>query len=284
MPQLERLYRKELIETNKELERRRRVIGTGLGRQIQEGLLKAAHFSRIEFEGISDEVDKVRERLKQVKVIIDGQGLSFERLNELLMERNSLEKQLKLPTEEVNKLLEERVAILRRALPLGLPVELPSLGPAPGGRGILGGGGARKTIFGSTAQSAQMIKDAGKVGETIFDGWANVLTSNMNTAWAEIFGEANSLFEQLVNSMADLLVKDVFTGLLNFIAPAGGGILGFIGGLFGSGSPVTGGGITQTLDPGRAPGNQTIIIELGGMPLGQVVLEGNRQIQQRRLV
>ncbi|KKK69744.1 hypothetical protein LCGC14_2930960, partial [marine sediment metagenome] len=97
---------------------------------------------------------------------------------------------------------------------------------------------------------------------------------------AEIFGEANSLFEQLINSMADLLIKDVFSQLISFLP--GGGILSGVIDLFSS--PPTPSPITQTLDPGRAPGNQTIIIELGGMPLGQVVLEGNREIQERRLV
>ena len=75
--------------------------------------------------------------------------------------------------------------------------------------------------------------------------------------------------------MVDLLIKDVFSRLLGG-APVFGGVIGMfnaIGDLF-SGAPVTGGGGQQT----------NITIELGGMPLGQVVLEGNRQIQQRRLV
>ena len=108
------------------------------------------------------------------------------------------------------------------------------------------------------------------MGDTIFAGWANVLTSNMNTAWAEIFGEANSLFEQLINSMADLLVKSVFSGLLSLIP--GGGVLGFIGSLF-SGSDAPSGG-----------GQTTIIVELGGRPLGEMVLDGNKQSQRLRLV
>ena len=286
MPQLERLFREELIKTNEELEKRRRIIGTGLGRQIQEGLLKAAHLSRIEFEGVSDEVDNVRKRLKQVKVLIDGQGLSFEKLNELLMERKTLEEQLKLPVEEVNKLLEARLSIVREVVAAseGGLVALGAGTRTPGvGGGILGRQGrpGATSIFGAGAQSAQMIKDAGKVGETIFDGWANVLTSNMNTAWAEIFGEANSLFEQLINSMVDLLIKDVFTGLLNFIAPGGGGILGFIGGLFSSPTPSP---ITQTITgSSRTPGNQTIILQMGDRTMGEWVLEGNRVIQERRL-
>ena len=105
----------------------------------------------------------------------------------------------------------------------------------------------------------------------------------MNTAWAEIFGEANSLFEQLINSMTDLLVKSVFSQLIGLLP--GGGILSFVGSLFGGGggagqalSPIN-----QTLNPGRTPGNQTIILQMGDRTMGEWVLEGNRVIQERRL-
>ena len=145
--------------------------------------------------------------------------------------------------------------------------------------GITGTGAGREggygpaSIFGTGARGAgnQIIKDASKTGKTVFDNWSTILVSNMNTAWATIFGEANSLFEQLINSMADLLVKDIFSRLLAGTSMFGGisAMFGAIGGLFGGSS---------------APSGQPIVIEIGGMPLGQVVLEGNRQITQLRLV
>ena len=235
------------------------------------------------FKKINSEVDITRKRLKEIIGLIKTQGLTFEELHELIRERNSLEEQLKLPIIEVNELLETRLSISRqlvasseeflRASGSGFDIT-GAQGGRRGGRATGVGG-----IFGSVA-SKKMVEDAGKVGEQIFDGWANVLTSNMNTAWAEIFGEANSLFEQLVNSMADLLIKNVFSQLISFIP--GGGVLGFIGDLF-SNTP-TPSPITQTLNPGRTPGNQTIILQMGSTTLGEWVLEGNRQIQQRRLV
>jgi len=62
----------------------------------------------------------------------------------------------------------------------------------------------------------------------------------------------------------------VFSGLLSFLP--GGSIVGGIVSLFSGGA----GGATSP--------SQNITIEMGGMPLGQLVLEGNRQISQRRLV
>ena len=134
------------------------------------------------------------------------------------------------------------------------------------------GGGARTQGFlmENVFQPAKpkLLKDAKKIGDTIFDDWSNVLVSNMNTAWATIFGEANSLFEQLVNSMVDMLIKDLFVNLLTWLPS--GGVFGFLAKVI----PTSPGGGGQT----------NITIEMGGMPLGQVVLEGNRQISQRRMV
>ncbi len=221
---------------------------------------------------VNSQVDITSKRLEEVKNLILAEGLTFEKLHTLLRERKSLEEQLKLPIEEVNELLEIRLGIAQE-LVASSEVFLRASGTInnvsgaqAGTKGGLANAGGR--IFGGAA-SKTMIKDAGKVGETIFDGWANVLTSNMNTAWAEIFGEANSLFEQLINSMADLLVKSVFTGLLSFLP--GGGIISGIAGLFGGGAAPSG-------------GPTTIIVELGGRPLGEMVLDGNKQIQQLRLV
>ncbi len=107
------------------------------------------------------------------------------------------------------------------------------------------------------------------MGQSIFDNWANILVSNMNTAWITIFGEANSLFEQLINSMVNLMLTQLVTGLLSFI-PSGNIFTGILTDIFSPGAPSSGG--------------TNITIEMGGMPLGQVVLEGNRQISQRRLV
>jgi len=249
-----------------------------LGRDIQDNLKRGGLIAVETFKEVNNEVGEIKKNITKLKKDIEDWTGSIVIYNQMQSKLVTLEEQLKIPVNEVNELLKERIAIMKQTSAQGLAVVLPNIsGTFPGGRG--GGGKQGKpdasSIFGNRAQVGKMVKDADKVGATIFDGWANVLTSNMNTAWAEIFGEANSLFEQLVNSMVDLLVKNVFTGLLNF-ASAGfagpiGGIIGGISSLFGS--PVSSGG------------NQPLIVQvnLGGRILGQAVLEGNKQARQLRL-
>ncbi len=202
------------------------------------------------------EVEKIKQEIILTKGKLDLWTGSVEGYKELLKELVALQNQLKIDTIATGVALD---AISKQSMAASFR-----------------GGGARparglsfmRSVF--QPDKPELLKDAAEIGDTIFDGWASVLTSNMNTAWAEIFGEANSLFEQLINSMADLLIKDIFTSLLSFIP--GGGVLSGVIDLF-SGAPGKGGG-----------GQTNITIEMGGMPLGQIVLEGNRQIQQRRLV
>ena len=277
LPQFERQLRIEVQETN-----RIREEALELVQKMNNELLIQQRKQKpgTAFFTIS-EVDIIRDGIREITKEINSQGLSMERLQELLFVRKGLEERLKLPIIEVNELLKERVALLKEAIPSGQAIVLEPLGFAPGGRGIEGRQGkpAPSSIFGNAAQRGKILSDANKLGDTIFDGWANVLTSNMNTAWAEIFGEANSLFEQLINSMVDLLVKDVFANLLNF-ASGGfsggiGGIIGVIGGLF-SGAPVSIGG-------GGGTGTTTVILQMGDQTMGEWVLAGNKKIEQLRL-
>ena len=233
-----------------------------------------------DFKAINESVSRVLGEVEEIRININATKFaigewkgSIGGLLKLNAELLVLENKLKAPIVEVNEQLMVGVGLLKQQAVLLRATGAGMVGSLSGGRGIGGRQGRPEatSIFGAGAQSAQLVEDAAGIGETIFDGWASVLTSNMNTAWAEIFGEANSLFEQLVNSMADLLVKDVFASLFNF-ASAGftgpiGGLIGVIGGLFSSGSS----------------NDQPIIIEMGGMEIGRVVLEGNKQIQDRRL-
>ena len=65
---------------------------------------------------------------------------------------------------------------------------------------------------------------------------ARTLFNAFSTAWEDIFGEANSLFEQLMQNISlglfDLFTQDVSTSIFESLIP-GGGILSGIGDLFG---------------------------------------------------
>jgi hypothetical protein len=66
---------------------------------------------------------------------------------------------------------------------------------------------------------------------------ADTLQSEFSSAWQDIFGEANSLFEKLLMNIADKLaergIESLFGSLLNFIVPG----LGTAAGMAGSNSP-----------------------------------------------
>ena len=280
LPQLEREIRLEIEASN-----RARMEGLELAKKLNAEVFISQRQKKpgTGFFTIS-EVDIIRDGIREITKEINGQGLSMERLQELLFVRKGLEDRLKLPIEEVNNLLKERVAIIKETIAASgeALVAFGAGSRTPGvGEGIEGRQGrpGASTLFGNRAQVGKIVSQGKKIGDDIFDGWANVLTSNMNTAWAEIFGEANSLFEQLINSMTDLLVKSVFSQLIGLLP--GGGILSFVGSLFGGG----GGGAGQALSPIGGGGGQPLIVQvnLGGRIIGQAVLEGNKQIRQLRL-
>lgn len=66
---------------------------------------------------------------------------------------------------------------------------------------------------------------------------ASVFTSNMTQAWRNIFGEANSMFEQLMQSWAQMFFQQVGTSLI-------GSLTGGIGDIFGFSRAVSGGNAT----------------------------------------
>lgn len=91
---------------------------------------------------------------------------------------------------------------------------------------------------------------------------ADVLRSEFISAWQDIFGEANSLFEKLMMRFADNLLG----AGIDFLS---GGVLGFFGDLFSSNKAVS-------------PG--VINVNLGTETLARVVVKGNNEAQRLRLL
>jgi len=249
-----------------------------LGRDIQNNLKRGGLIAVETFKEVNSEVGEIKKKIVGLKKDIEDWTGSIIIYNQMQSQLVALEEQLKIPVNEVNELLKERNAIVKETIAAIEGDTGQAFQGARRGVGVLPVG-LVPVITKPALQKAE--KDMKGLGSTVFDGWANVLTSNMNTAWAEIFGEANSLFEQLINSMADLLVKSVFSGLLGLIP--GGGIIGFIGGLFSGGGGGGPGGLGfGAITPG---GGQPLIVQvqIGGRTVGQAVLEGNKQIRQLRL-
>jgi hypothetical protein len=72
------------------------------------------------------------------------------------------------------------------------------------------------------------------------------INEGFNKIWNDTFGEANSLFEQFLQGMTQALLTwveeqvatQIVTGLLGAISGGGGGLFGFLGGLFHQGGTV----------------------------------------------
>ena len=237
-------------ESNRLANIREQLIGKTT-KEIKE-LVLAERLNKTEIDAINKALS---EQLKMFPVLSTG-------YNQIKTTMQGLTDIFKIAREEVEKIV-TALSKVAGASHMFAGVGSEERGGAVGG-GAKSFGGA--TLFSPRKGGAQsaLIKDANKVGKTVFDNWSTILVSNMITAWATIFGEANSLFEQLINSMADLLVKGVFSELLSFIP--GGGIIGSIGNLF-SGS--------------ASPPNQKIVVQIGDVEMEEIYLRG-QQVSRRR--
>jgi hypothetical protein len=90
---------------------------------------------------------------------------------------------------------------------------------------------------------------------------ADILRGEFMSAWEDIFGEANSLFEKLMARFAD----NLFMAGIDFLSNVA---LGFFSGLFGEGS---------------SKNPQVINVNLGNETLERVVVKGNYEAQRLRL-
>ena len=89
--------------------------------------------------------------------------------------------------------------------------------------GELGGKPAGFDFFG---EEEEAMKKAEQDMQQFSQASANVFAQNMNQAWEGIFGEANSLFEQMVSAWGSMLFEKIGFGIFNMLF-GGIDILGF---------------------------------------------------------
>jgi hypothetical protein len=110
-----------------------------------------------------------------------------------------------------------------------------------------------------------VTEDFGKIAQ-LGTAAASVIGNSFTRMWENVFGEANSLFEQLVKTMvstaAGLGTQGLFTGLISSFVPGGSFISGFLGALGINAS-------RQNTPP------QTITIDLAGQKLNAFVKDAN---------
>ena len=132
--------------------------------------------------------------------------------------------------KDQNNELEKQVALWRKII---RPYEYSGMAPMrdrKGGRGkeISGGGGASMTnnMLEDQEQIKEQFRKAEQDMQQFSQASANVFAQNMNQAWESIFGEANSLFEQMVSAWGSMLFEKIGFGIFNMLF-GGIDILGF---------------------------------------------------------
>ena len=77
----------------------------------------------------------------------------------------------------------------------------------------------------------EQAKDAEQEMQQFSQASAYIFAQNMNEAWESIFGEANSMFEQMISAWGSMLFEKVGFGIFNMLF-GGIDILGFARGIF----------------------------------------------------
>jgi len=124
-------------------------------------------------------------------------------------------------------------------------------------------------------ESLEGIREMGDVFNAEVNAWETTFSSSMKSAWADAFGEANSLLEMFLNNFAAGLIdawaqmaaQKMATEVVPGLIDALGDIIGFIGG---------GGTAGRIRDP-------KIDIKIGDNQLAQSVYRVNNAIQRKAL-
>jgi hypothetical protein len=114
----------------------------------------------------------------------------------------------------------------------------------------------------SDTEIRQQYEEENRLLISNIEAAADVLRSEFISAWEDIFGEANSLFEKLMMRFTENLLTEG----INWLS---GGVFGFVGGLLGLDKPVT---------------PQVINVNMGNENVERVVVKGIKQAQQKRLL
>ena len=259
----EGMLNSQIKETNRLANIRESLIGKST-EEIKK-LVVAEQLNSTEIKTINKALDKQLKMFPvlsagwlQTKAAIDGLRDMFKRTRDEINKVTEAITGMNAELGKVPPLAESTLPLGRRATPKGIGLS-----------GQRGAGTPRSPV---TDAMKAGLRDVDKQGINIFKGWGNVLKSNLMQAWEDIFGEANSLFEQLIQNWGEQWAQFASDLLFNpntakdFLAGGGGGFS----------KPVGGGGDSTS--------RQTIIFQIGDMEMGRMHLEGQRIVAERRLI
>ena len=242
--------------------------------KVGEGTVKVIKDIIPPFDEASASIREMRDRLKEVKEEIEKQGDTSTTLAGLKKERDSLDahiktllgeqtSELKNQNTELEKLNKKRADFIFKSrgnitsmLGQGDKSNRPLTDTEKGfaGKGVYSGLGDQMKIV------AQPIKEATEGFDELKNNsqsFTQTFQSNFSQAWTDIFGEANSLFEQFMENLTSSLLSfatqniagSLFEGLMSFLP--GGSIISGIGSLFGFGASGGGESKIGNLTPQR---------------------------------
>lgn len=200
----------------------------------------------------------------ELEAIKDLQGI----MSELAIEGVSTEKDKTKEIKEQNKELKNQVDIILGAGKAGgysktEMAESPLSDYIKTLRGMKGGKGGKA----ESADLSRGFKEQMEFVNDLIRESASILRNEFITAWEDIFGEANSLFEKLlanmVSKLAELAATKLMYGFLDFLLPGMGSGLQMAYGATSTGTPI--------------------VINLGDEEVARVVLKGQKIIQNRRM-
>ena len=172
------------------------------------------------------------------------------------------------------KLVDQRKKLLELGKPIDSDMTARGLDLPPGDISKFGMKGVRQPRELNwdriNKEARQIVKDQELLIGVMLTGVFTFKDEFIN-AWGEIFGEANSLFEKLMQNIANTLLefaaKSAAGAFLNLIIPG-------LGTAYGALSGGSSGGGNQ----------QVVVVQLGNEELARVVVKGNQEAQRLRLV
>ena len=185
-------------------------------------------------------IDEQRALLESYQILessakIDSERLGWQKLrkqaqidlNELMGKELGGMKDNTAEINRQNKELEKQVALWRRIIRPYDYSGMAPMGDRKGGRGKEGSGGGDASKTNNLLMDEKAFQEMQQQMDQFSQTSAWVFTYNMVSAWENIFGEANSMFEQLMASWASMMFEKLGMALFGMVFNMlGGGVFG----------------------------------------------------------
>lgn len=236
---LEKFTAEELLESLNGIDMRVSQIGNKMLGFFSTFIQIGDYLGITDFAGELDKLKKEQDLIeKQIELNKEGEALKemsgYNLFKELGVYEDDPWKVKAKNIKEANKELLDYYTMINKIMDkekLDDPEMLPDAIYLGNGYGnARGSGNASSKNKGAMGAFSKGYMENLKLVEELTRTSADVLRSEFSSAWQDIFGEANSLFEKLMMNIAEQLanraINSLFGSLLNFILPGAGTLAG----------------------------------------------------------